>query len=51
MKILTLAKEFGSFLRTHMRWWLIPAIVLLLAIAALVLLSNGPSVSPFLYHR
>ena len=40
--------DFWYFLRENKKWWLIPLIVILLALGAVLLLS-GTVVAPFIY--
>ncbi len=40
--------ELWAFSRTHKRYWLVPMLLVLLALAALVLLG-GSGVAPFVY--
>jgi Family of unknown function (DUF5989) len=44
-----LLKEFFQFLRREKRWWLLPLVVILLALGALLVISSGSVLSPFLY--
>jgi Family of unknown function (DUF5989) len=44
-----LLKEFFRFLRQEKKWWLVPLAVLLLALGALMVVSSGSVLSPFLY--
>lgn len=41
--------ELWSFLRTRKKWWLGPIVVTLLLLAALIGLTRGSSVAPFIY--
>jgi len=45
----SLVKEFLLFLRQEKRWWLLPLVVVLLALGALMVISSGSVLSPFLY--
>ncbi len=45
----SLLKEFLSFLRQEKKWWILPLVFLLLALGALMVLSSGSVLSPFLY--
>ena len=45
----SLLKEFLLFLRQEKKWWLLPLVVVLLALGALMVLSSGSVLSPFLY--
>jgi hypothetical protein len=42
-------QEFGSFLRTRNKYWLLPIIVVMAVFGALVVLSQGSAVAPFIY--
>jgi Family of unknown function (DUF5989) len=44
-----LLKEFFLFLCREKRWWLLPLVVVLLALGALLVISSGSVLSPFLY--
>lgn len=43
-----LVREFLAFLGTNKKWWLLPILLALLAVAALVLVTASP-LGPFLY--
>ena len=43
-----LASEFFDFLKHNKKWWLLPIIVVVLALGALVFLS-GTGAAPFIY--
>ena len=40
--------EFGDFLKTNKKWWLLPIIALFLILALLIFLSST-GVAPFIY--
>ena len=42
-------KEFWDFLRTRKKYWLIPIFVVLVLFGALIILSQGSAVAPFIY--
>ncbi|MGC8742251.1 MAG: DUF5989 family protein [Verrucomicrobiia bacterium] len=44
-----LIKELFQFAVKEKKWWLIPMFILLLVLSALVLLSSGSPLTPFLY--
>ena len=44
-----LFKEFWIFLKVEKMWWLVPAVLALLLMAALLLTGAGASLSPFIY--
>lgn len=41
--------EFWAFLRVRKKYWLFPAIVMLLAVGGLIALSQGSAVAPMVY--
>jgi hypothetical protein len=42
------ASEFLAFLRHNKKWWLLPIVLILLALSALLMLS-GSAIAPFVY--
>jgi hypothetical protein len=46
MKILL---EFWTFFKERKKWWLFPMVVCLLLIGALIVLSSGSAMAPFIY--
>jgi hypothetical protein len=43
------AKEFWSFLRVRKKFWLLPIVVVMGLFGAVVVLTKGPVVAPFIY--
>jgi hypothetical protein len=43
------AREFWDFLRTRKKWWLGPIVLVLVLFGALVVLTQGSAVAPFIY--
>jgi len=41
--------EFLQFLKYRKKWWLIPIVVLLVLLGALLVLSEGSVLAPFIY--
>jgi hypothetical protein len=41
--------EIWSFLRVRKKWWLVPVVVLLGLIGALLVLTEGSALAPFIY--
>lgn len=41
--------EFVQFLKHRKKWWLIPIVVLLVLLGALLVLSEGSVLAPFIY--
>ena len=46
---LGIAKELFEFLRHRKKWWLTPIIVLLVLLGALIVLTEGSALAPFIY--
>ena len=42
-------KEIWNFLRVRKKWWLVPVVVLLGLIGALLVLTEGSALAPFIY--
>jgi len=42
-------KELWGFLKTRKKFWLIPLILILLLLGALILISGGTALAPFIY--
>jgi hypothetical protein len=44
-----LLSDLWKFLKARRKWWLLPVVLALLVFGALILLSGGSAVSPFIY--
>jgi hypothetical protein len=42
-------REIWEFLRVRKKWWLMPVLVLLGLIGALIVLTQGSALAPFIY--
>ena len=42
-------KDFWGFLKTRKKFWLLPIILTLLLFGALIVLTSGSAVAPFIY--
>ncbi|MFZ5806410.1 MAG: DUF5989 family protein [Verrucomicrobiota bacterium] len=42
-------KELWAFLRTRKKYWLMPIVLVLVLFGALVVLTQGSAVAPFIY--
>ena len=42
-------KEFWDFLKARKKYWMIPVFVVLMLFGALIILSQGSAVAPFIY--
>ena len=47
--MLDLLKDLWGFMRVRKKFWLAPIIVVLLLLGALIVLSQGSAVAPFIY--
>ena len=43
-------KEFWEFLKERKKYWLLPIIIVLALFGALIVLSQGSAVAPFIYR-
>ena len=46
---LSILKEFGQFLKERKKWWLTPIVLTLVLLGALIVLSQGSALAPFIY--
>ncbi|UCF69118.1 MAG: hypothetical protein JSV80_07495 [Acidobacteriota bacterium] len=44
-----LLRDFWGFLRYRKKYWLLPIILVLLLFGALIVLTSGSAVAPFIY--
>jgi len=49
MSKVSIALEFWQFLRVRKKYWLAPIIFMLLALGALIILTEGTALAPFIY--
>lgn len=47
--MLDLIKDLWSFMRARKKFWLAPIIIILLLLGALLVLTQGSAVAPFIY--
>jgi len=47
--VIDLLKDLWAFMRERKKFWLAPIIVVLLLLGALIVLSQGSVVAPFIY--
>lgn len=41
--------ELWDFLKVSKRWWLLPAVILLLLLGIMVVIAEGSALAPFVY--
>lgn len=49
MSKLSILAEFWNFLKVRKKWWLGPIVFILLLLGALIVLTEGSAVAPFIY--
>jgi len=49
MSKLSIIREFWVFLRVRKKWWLAPIIIFLILLGALIIITEGSSLAPFIY--
>jgi len=49
MSKLQTIKEFWDFLKTRKKWWLLPVVLVLVALGALIIVAEGSALAPFIY--
>lgn len=49
MSKLSIGMEFWEFLKVRKKFWLLPIVVVLLALGALMVLTEGSALAPFIY--
>ena len=49
MSKLTIIFEFLDFIKVRKKWWLAPIIIFLVLFGALLVLTEGSAVAPFIY--
>jgi hypothetical protein len=47
--MLELLKDLWAFMRERKKFWLAPIIIMLLLLGALLVLSQGSAIAPFIY--
>ena len=49
MSKIAIIGEFWEFLKVRKKWWLTPIVVMLLLLGALIVLTEGSAIAPFIY--
>lgn len=47
--MITFLKEFWEYMKIRKKFWLTPIIIILLLLGALILLTEGSAIAPFIY--
>ena len=46
---LSLVAEFWAFMKERKKWWLAPVVVMIVLLGALIFVTQGSALSPFIY--
>ena len=46
---MTILREFWGYMRVRKKWWLVPIFLFLRLLGALIFLTSGSAVAPFVY--
>lgn len=49
MSKLSIIAEFWSYMKEKKKWWLAPIIIILVLLGALIILTEGSAIAPFIY--
>ena len=49
MSKLSIMAEFWEFLRVRKKYWLIPIVAVLVLLGAVIVLTEGSAIAPFIY--
>lgn len=49
MSKLSIAAEFLQYLKVRKKYWLLPIVLMLMAFGALIILTEGSALAPFIY--
>lgn len=49
MSKLSILSEFWKFLKVRQKWWLTPIVVVLVLLGAVIVMSQGSALAPFIY--
>ncbi len=47
--MISFLKEFWQFLRVRKKYWLLPILIVLVLFGALIVLTQGTAIAPFIY--
>ncbi|MGQ9798350.1 MAG: DUF5989 family protein [Ignavibacterium sp.] len=49
MSKISILSELWEFLKVRKKWWLLPIIVFLVLLGALIVITQGSALAPFIY--
>lgn len=47
--MIELMKDLWGYMKTHKKFWLAPIILVMLLVGALIVLTQGSAIAPFIY--
>ncbi|MFY9731123.1 MAG: DUF5989 family protein [Candidatus Acidiferrales bacterium] len=47
--MMSFLKDFWAFLSTRKKYWLLPILLMMLALGALLVFAQGSAIAPFIY--
>lgn len=47
--MLSLMQEFVSYMNSRKKWWLLPALIVLVGFGGLLILAQGSAIGPLIY--
>lgn len=47
--MISMLRELWEFMRVRKKWWLAPILVTMVLLSALIVLTQGSAVAPFIY--
>ena len=47
--MLSFIREFWQFLRARKKFWLLPLLIVMLAVGGLLIIAQGSAIAPFIY--
>ncbi|AFN74877.1 hypothetical protein MROS_1643 [Melioribacter roseus P3M-2] len=49
MSKISIMKELWQFMKERKKWWLMPIVVILVLLGALLIVTQGSALAPFIY--
>jgi len=49
LSVMSILRELWAFMRVRKKWWLGPIFVTMILLSALIMLTEGSAVAPFIY--
>ena len=49
LSVISILRELWAFMRVRKKWWLGPIFITMILLSALIMLTEGSAVAPFIY--